>query len=126
MDSDPNKRPTAEKINLIINSWLDYINSIKNTLFTKRFHDIQKQFLFANMYISIFSSSQKHPNSMYTSKLINVQEITEMLSKVVSMEIPNEKHFHLALQYLINKKNHNFLLFSLGLNLLKISQPFLS
>ncbi|RIB10893.1 kinase-like domain-containing protein [Gigaspora rosea] len=67
MDSDPFKRPSAYDI------WKnlgDFLNSKK----------IKKQFLKADSVKPILEP-QKHPDHMYTSKLINTREISNALSK---------------------------------------------
>ena len=78
MDQDQNKRPTATVIGGIICYWFYEMSKIiimksRNFFWTDK--------------IKLNVESPKHPDHIYTSKLINTQEIT---SKLDLHEIPND------------------------------------
>lgn len=67
-DSVPQKRPSASEVIGIINYWIDNITTLDE-------NEIKKQFLDADKAIkNLPIISPSHPNSMYTSKIINTQK----------------------------------------------------
>lgn len=74
MDSNPKKRPTAKEVNLKLNQWRLILES--EDLTDNKLIEIKKEFLVANDAIKLMLVDlPKHPNFIYTSKLINTQHI---------------------------------------------------
>ncbi|KAF0426248.1 putative Non-specific protein-tyrosine kinase [Gigaspora margarita] len=82
MNHDQNKRPTATVIGNRIGYWLDEMSQDDDS-------EIKKQFLEADK-IKLNVESPKHPNHVYTSKSINIQEITNKLSVLDLHEISED------------------------------------
>ncbi|RIB05853.1 hypothetical protein C2G38_2218531 [Gigaspora rosea] len=75
MDSDHNKRPSAEMIKFQIEYWLSEIDSLIE-------NEIKEQFLIADKIIdSSLINVSKHPDHMYTSKIIDTQQITSKVQE---------------------------------------------
>ncbi|RIB01030.1 kinase-like domain-containing protein [Gigaspora rosea] len=80
MDEDPKKRPDAS----MVYKWLLYWKSSINTMNNQETFEIKNEFLAADEIITKMSiDSQKHPNSMYTSKFVNTQEIKALSNKIL-------------------------------------------
>ncbi|RIB26908.1 kinase-like domain-containing protein [Gigaspora rosea] len=71
MNSDPKERPSAYDIHDKIDDWLDKIASPND-------NEIKKQFLEANKIIKTLPIS-KHPDEMYTSKIISTKLILKAI-----------------------------------------------
>ncbi|RIB06458.1 hypothetical protein C2G38_2253191 [Gigaspora rosea] len=89
MDSDPNKRSTVRDIYFKLEEWNKIMKNSNDT------NEIKIQFLNADkMFKELLIVAQKHPDHMYTSKLINTRDIIEKLSKMaisnlINVEIPD-------------------------------------
>ncbi|RIB14059.1 kinase-like domain-containing protein [Gigaspora rosea] len=83
-DSNPKKRPNALNIWNVLGQWNE---SIKGT----KVDEIKKQFLNADKISNELPISlPKHPDTMYTSKLINTQPIIGLNTKNLLKEITSE------------------------------------
>lgn len=86
MDSDPRKRPDIEDIECQFEEWVEILKDSNDT------SEIRKQFLDADKIAKKLSFvSPKHPDQMYTSKLIDTKKISEkfeMSQRLNSFEIP--------------------------------------
>ncbi|RIB02870.1 kinase-like domain-containing protein, partial [Gigaspora rosea] len=85
MNSDPQKRPTADGIWDLLEEWNKRIESSDDT------DEIKKQFLKADKVIKLLPIS-KHPDEMYTSKIIS----TKLISKAI-------KGIYFQLTYIVLK-----------------------
>ena len=74
MHSDPQERPNALDIYYKIRGWLYNLNSSNN-------NEIKKQFLDADKVVKSLPAS-KHPNEMYTSKLIRTKLISNEFKSI--------------------------------------------
>ncbi|KAF0536875.1 hypothetical protein F8M41_009009 [Gigaspora margarita] len=103
MDSDPQKRPTAVDVNVKLEIWSNIMrgsykyysdNSYDYNPNDNDANEIKKQFLNADKIVKELPIiSPKHPEFMYTSKIINTQRISAiqatLRSKPIdSVEIP--------------------------------------
>ncbi|RIB30737.1 kinase-like domain-containing protein, partial [Gigaspora rosea] len=100
MDLDPQKRPSASKIGNILAEWNKSIESSDDT------NEIKKQFLEADKVIKLLPIS-KHPDEMYTSKIIS----TKLISKAIKGIYFQLIYVVLKLYYIDLVKNNNNCLF---------------
>ncbi|RIB15956.1 kinase-like domain-containing protein, partial [Gigaspora rosea] len=78
MNSDPQERPNSSDIYNSIDNWLEKIASSDN-------NEIKKQFLEADKVIKSLPIS-KHPDEMYTSKIISTKSISKAIKNQRSIE----------------------------------------
>ncbi|RIB04423.1 kinase-like domain-containing protein [Gigaspora rosea] len=82
MDSDPQKRPDALDIWVKCNEWNEIMKSSDNA------NEIKNQFLEADKIVKALPIiSPKHPDFMYTSKIINTQKISNAIEALPSNPI---------------------------------------
>ena len=75
MNSDPQERPDVYDIWIILEKWNKSIESSDDT------NEIKKQFLEADKVIKLLPIS-KHPDDMYTSKIISTKLISEAIKGI--------------------------------------------
>ncbi|RIB24791.1 kinase-like domain-containing protein [Gigaspora rosea] len=79
MDSDPQKRPDVFDISVKLYEWNDIIEYSDNA------NEIKKQFLDSDKIIKRLPIiSPKHPDQMYTSKMINTQIISNTIKEFLT------------------------------------------
>ncbi|CAG8494761.1 388_t:CDS:1, partial [Cetraspora pellucida] len=90
MDSDPKKRPTATYINALITTWIDELAHESNERIIKlQFLEADKMDKADKMDTKLPNIVQNHPDhNKYTSKPINMQEVTKALSKMAIIGVP--------------------------------------
>ncbi|CAG8728047.1 2331_t:CDS:1, partial [Racocetra fulgida] len=75
MDADPTKRPSVNEIYDKISSW--WTNLIKEPRILNKELEIRNEFLAADKIIPTLKfTSRSHPNAVYTSRSINIRNIT--------------------------------------------------
>ncbi|RIB02337.1 kinase-like domain-containing protein [Gigaspora rosea] len=103
MDSDPQKRPNAYDIRDTLDDWYDKIKGSDNVDLANEGADnkdnkdeniIKRQFLTADKMVKELQTTlPKHPDIMYTSKIINTQKISNAIKST---------YFKIILYYLFN------------------------
>ncbi|RIB15247.1 kinase-like domain-containing protein [Gigaspora rosea] len=74
MDSDPQERPNAYQIENTLNYWYNIIKQSDND------EEIKRQFLAADKMVKELQTTlPKHPDIMYTSKIINTKKISNAI-----------------------------------------------
>jgi serine/threonine protein kinase len=85
MDSDPDKRPTANDLSNYMDAWYEFvmIGSQPNVMWHSMYGNedvVKKQYLEADEIVKELPIvTQKHPGHMYTSKLINTRVISKSI-----------------------------------------------
>jgi len=80
-DEDPKKRPTTEELYNILSAWNEEVKDKKNTRFYQQIQETEEfnQKLPEEVR---FSKYEIHPQTFYTSKLINTKKINELSQKI--------------------------------------------
>jgi len=81
-----NKRPSAEELGKIIDSWINYKGVVKDTPFCQQYQAIEQEY-------NTFSQKpyQIHPNATLTSKMIDTKQITR---KLETMDCSKSQQFN--------------------------------
>ncbi|RIB04062.1 kinase-like domain-containing protein [Gigaspora rosea] len=86
MDSDPEKQPAAWQVFQELYKWVEIMENSDN-------NEIKKQFLDADKIVEKLPINlPKHPDFMYTSKIINTQKISQAIKvsmPIESIELPD-------------------------------------
>jgi len=82
-DADPEQRPSAEELKKILDGWHNEIKDNKNTQFAQQIQAAETYNQTLPEAIR-FPKYQLHLGAVYHSKLINTQQITNLLSTAIS------------------------------------------
>lgn len=77
-DKDPNQRPTASELEVILNSWYSEVGKEENTEFSQQCKEIEKEY---NKSMALISTIISDPEKLekLTSKLLPTKEINQLM-----------------------------------------------
>ncbi|RIB17355.1 kinase-like domain-containing protein, partial [Gigaspora rosea] len=114
MDPEPQKRPNVKELNLELYNLYKIINSDKSSLDDSSGTYINNQFYKVDIIINQFLDAdekikelpiveQRHPDHMYTSKLINAQKIIKSLSQIIGSNPVSDVEIRLCLYFISSR-----------------------
>ncbi|RIB19851.1 hypothetical protein C2G38_2082140 [Gigaspora rosea] len=98
MDANPSTRPTAEDCRKLLNIWCDSFNFRYENTKDEIALEIRKKFEAADAVIlTLPEILQAHPEAIYTSRLLNFENLPKPVNSIINQPYFDSKQIHLIL-----------------------------